>query len=461
MFKFQSLEFSEPESLVEACSDDTDASDGCVSPQSSYSEGDAEAWVAEPSENEINSSSQFIAFDGLLHAATISKLEEAMMVTYNAYIITVCLFLFLVKRFLPVTLCCGHKLDSISQYVDYMKEQRFAPLRNVSTEWAIRYASGGEVYMDLLDKNISYSDLPNNFSQLRHLTPVLRKERHVIWSEVLRKTKGRPTAIVTSEVASGATVHRKRYRDLPSPTNVAGGTILDDTSLVTPARPFRAASTGDPVLEGPMVDTYRVTPARPRLDVRNQDRTTSSVVFSCTSVRYGTPAYIVQPSRETLGGTIDLDPFSEVGFDAVVGATKIYTEAQDGLRLLNAWMGRVFMNPPGGTKNGQSMSGLAIARAIAEYHAGTVTACVAIVKAAVGYVWFKQVWQFPLCFLHERPAFRAFDAESDEDSRAPTGYVVVYMGKEVNKFYGAFKDLGQFVMPAPDFENISRATPGT
>jgi hypothetical protein len=392
------------------------------------------------------------AFHALFQAATVSNLEDVMLTTYNSYTIYLCVFLHLVQhKFLPITLPCGAKIPTLSLYLDFMKAKSFAPLTHVSNEWATRYASGGEVYHDLMDNDISPSDLPTNFKQLRQLTPVVRNQRHVVWSEVLRKSKGRPTAIATMHAASGAPRIRvqKRSCTFPTPqrpTHFVGGTIVEG-----PARGTRATAdrTVEHNREGP-------------LDVLNgQERPTPLVIFSCTSVRYGTPPYLVHPSRETLGGTIDLDPFSEARFDAVVRARKIYTKDQDGMRRSNAWAGRVFMNPPGGTKNGHSMSGLALARAIEEYNAGNVTACVAIVKAAVGYVWFKQAWQFPMCFLHERPAFRAFDAESDaagDDSRAPTGYVVVYMGKEVAKFHHAFKGLGHFVLPAREFINISQGT---
>jgi hypothetical protein len=392
------------------------------------------------------------AIEDLLQAASITNLETALMATYTTYTLTVCLFLHLVNKFLPITIECGDTFHSLSQYLDHLKEQRFAPLRHVSTEWATRYAAGGEVYADLLEHNISHNILPTNFKQLRQLTPVVRAQRHVVWLEVLRNTNGRPTADATREAATGAARGRKRTgASLPCPQGparaVVGSTIANGTSRVVCTEATTA---------GPFLGSRLNSPSR-----NDQSHPTSSVLFSCNSVRYGTPSYLVVPSKETLGGTIDLDPFSEPHFDTVVGAKQIYTERQDGLRLSNAWMGRVFMNPPGGTKDGHSMSGLAIARASAEYHAGTVTACVAIVKVAVGYVWFKQVWQFPLCFLHDRPAFRAFDAGSDaagDDARAPTGYVVVYMGKEVNKFIGAFKDLGHMVLPAIDSDHISRGT---
>ena len=386
------------------------------------------------------------ALQALFQAATVSNLEDAMLTTYNSYILYLCVFIHLVQqKFLPITLPCGAKIHTLSLYIDLMKTKSFAPLRDVSTEWATRYCSGGEVYEDLLHNGISSIDLPSNFTQLRQLTPVVRPQRHVVWLEVLRNTEGRPTAIATMEAASGAVhIRQKRSRAFPSPE--LGGTIVEGTARGT--RPT-ADRTAEYNREGP----FEV--------LIGQERPTSSVLFSCTYVRYGTPPYLVNPSRETLGGTIDLDPFSEARFNAVVRARKIYTEEDDGLRRINAWTGRVFMNPPGGTKDGHSMSGLALARAIEEYNAGSVTACVAVVKAAVGYVWFKHVWQFPLCFLHERPAFRAFDAEMDasgDESRAPTGYAVVYMGKDVDKFHHAFKNLGHFVMPAREFNNISLGT---
>jgi len=61
---------------------------------------------------------------------------------------------------------------------------------------------------------------------------------------------------------------------------------------------------------------------------------------------YGTPPEVVDICRAILGG-IDLDPASSAVFnEACVKAEYYYTKEQNGLDL--PWLGRVWLNPPGG-----------------------------------------------------------------------------------------------------------------
>lgn len=63
------------------------------------------------------------------------------------------------------------------------------------------------------------------------------------------------------------------------------------------------------------------------------------------SEEHMTPAYIVEPAREALGG-FDLDPATTEEANLLVRAEDICTRADDGLQ--GTWWGRVFLNPPGG-----------------------------------------------------------------------------------------------------------------
>jgi hypothetical protein len=63
------------------------------------------------------------------------------------------------------------------------------------------------------------------------------------------------------------------------------------------------------------------------------------------SVEHGTPEYLAEKIRYTLGG-IDLDPASSRLANRVIRARRIYTKHSNGLD--KPWLGRVYVNPPGG-----------------------------------------------------------------------------------------------------------------
>lgn len=170
---------------------------------------------------------------------------------------------------------------------------------------------------------------------------------------------------------------------------------------------------------------------------------TLDLFTSAETVRWGTPSYLIEPSRVVLG-RIDLDPFSERAFNKRVKAKKIYTRRSNGYK--KSWFGNVFFNAPGGLVNGESAMGLAFEKAIKEYKAGRISACVCLLKAAVGYKWFEAVYAYPLCFLRERPKFH--EPGGDVRNESPHGYVVVYIGREKTTFEKEFSCHGHVYMPA-------------
>ena len=58
-----------------------------------------------------------------------------------------------------------------------------------------------------------------------------------------------------------------------------------------------------------------------------------------------TPRVYVEAARSVLGG-IDLDPASCEEANVTIRASRIYTVEDDG--IMQPWLGRVFVNPPGG-----------------------------------------------------------------------------------------------------------------
>ncbi|WP_425842251.1 DNA N-6-adenine-methyltransferase [Microbacterium sp. PA5] len=59
-----------------------------------------------------------------------------------------------------------------------------------------------------------------------------------------------------------------------------------------------------------------------------------------------TPAYVLEPVRAALGGTITLDPCTEP--DNPTGATRFYTAEDDGLAQPWGWADSIYVNPPYG-----------------------------------------------------------------------------------------------------------------
>jgi hypothetical protein len=63
--------------------------------------------------------------------------------------------------------------------------------------------------------------------------------------------------------------------------------------------------------------------------------------------RWGTPAEYVEMARRALGGRIELDPMSEPRFNRTVGAERIYTAKNNGLK--QSWRCETMLiNPAGG-----------------------------------------------------------------------------------------------------------------
>ena len=167
-----------------------------------------------------------------------------------------------------------------------------------------------------------------------------------------------------------------------------------------------------------------------------------------------TPVVTLGLVREVFApGGIDIDPCSTAEANTRVRAVLFYDAASDSLNKRNAWWGNVFLNPPFGTRDGQSMQGMFFKRCVSEYRLGRVAQAILLLKAGFGYKWFRSVLAWPVCFLHERLAFVqpvkcAADSEEPVSLRwgarvqNPHGSVVVYMGPSVDTFANVFACVG-------------------
>ena len=173
------------------------------------------------------------------------------------------------------------------------------------------------------------------------------------------------------------------------------------------------------------------------------------VFFQSASNEWYTPEAILSLVRQLfVPGGISLDPCSCESANARVGAAQFYDKGTDGLLGSNAWTGNVYVNPPFGTREGKSLQALFYERCKREYEAGNIAQALLLIKAGVGYQWFKSVLGWPVCFLFERVSFvRGQRTGADalqwgSGLQNPNGSVVVYMGPNVTEFALLFSTVG-------------------
>jgi len=99
-------------------------------------------------------------------------------------------------------------------------------------------------------------------------------------------------------------------------------------------------------------------------------------------------------------------------------------------------------------KNGRkSNQGIWSQRLVSEYEAGNVTDAILLVKAALGYVWFEELFdKLPVCFLKERLSFVLEDGNDDGQSKQ--GTAIFYLGKNFDLFKTVFREFGRVIPPA-------------
>lgn len=164
------------------------------------------------------------------------------------------------------------------------------------------------------------------------------------------------------------------------------------------------------------------------------EKKTAHVANNSGEVEWYTPAEYLDAARGVLGG-IDLDPASSAVAQRLVQARKYFTKEDDGLG--KSWAGRVWMNPP-------YASGLVdrfVDKLAAHYAAGDVTAAVCLVNNATDTKWFRQGADTAsaICFPTGRVRFLRPDGEEGAPLQ---GQAVLYLGEDVDKFIGAFTNLG-------------------
>jgi len=173
------------------------------------------------------------------------------------------------------------------------------------------------------------------------------------------------------------------------------------------------------------------------------DQQVQVTIFSHETKEYYTPPQYIEAARGLMGG-IDLDPASCKTAQEWIRAGAYFSMADDG--YAQEWFGRVWLNPPYSKEDGESNQDRWSRKLIAEYKAGRVQEAVLLVKAALGYKWFEDLWwNWPVCFARERISFIKADGTSDGQSKQGTAFF--YLGPNVDKFKATFRQFGRVIMP--------------
>jgi DNA N-6-adenine-methyltransferase (Dam) len=166
--------------------------------------------------------------------------------------------------------------------------------------------------------------------------------------------------------------------------------------------------------------------------------------FSSASVEWFTPAYCLEAVRDVLG-EIELDPASSPEANSVVRATKIFTKKDDG--LAREWFGRVFVNPPYGVIDGESLASAFCNKAVAEFASGNVIECIILVNSLHSQRWQAPLYDHLICFVDHRIKFVSGDGEENKNPTFQN--VFVYLGDRKHRFAEVFSRLG-YVMRKVD-----------
>lgn len=157
-----------------------------------------------------------------------------------------------------------------------------------------------------------------------------------------------------------------------------------------------------------------------------------------------TPSYIVQSVRNVLG-EIDLDPASDDKANAGIGAKRIFTIADDGLK--QDWISRtVYLNYPGGKTKGRSNAEIWFNKAVNELDKSN---CNVILWAGFSIDQLSivpAIKYYPTCIFRQRIKWIGAGSQPTHQNyfsllyKKPVQYLNV--GRYITAFTNEFKQYG-------------------
>jgi phage N-6-adenine-methyltransferase len=145
-----------------------------------------------------------------------------------------------------------------------------------------------------------------------------------------------------------------------------------------------------------------------------------------------TPEGIIDAARDLMG-EIDLDPATCHIAQQVIQAVDWYTKEDDG--LTQAWMGRVWCNPPYSYPLIEKFT----QKAITEFDAGHITDGLLLVNNCTDAAWFVAMAErFPVMFTKGRSKFWQEDQRTFATRQ---GQAIFYLGPNVERFHSCFAAL--------------------
>lgn len=149
-----------------------------------------------------------------------------------------------------------------------------------------------------------------------------------------------------------------------------------------------------------------------------------------------TPEVVIDVVRATMGG-IDLDPASNPVANAVVKASEIFTQADDG--LAQEWRGRVFLNPP---YSGKATKAHWIDKLAQDYQAGHIEQACLVCPIDFSPRWGDAIREFATAICPSVGNYKFWKGNDENAKPQGVGSMLVYFGDDCDAFETACLDHG-------------------